>query len=169
MEPEEIHDYVTYSYVLVYHQNPPLAKRANPKIVCLRAHCKYCVNIDTSGQIKSDLTSTRFPHQNPCFLQESQPSLLSHLQNLWPTVCGTDQTHLPRNALWTLPWHLKQGSHETPRRPFPPPQPHSWHNTGHESYPAVQCSPRNAPQNWVRVDLPTSDYSSLPHSLNVMD
>ena len=46
-------------------------------------------------------TRTIFPPHppNPGLQHESQSSLLSHLQNMWPTVCGTDQTHLPWKAL----------------------------------------------------------------------
>ena len=79
-------------------------------------------------------TKTRFPHQNPDLLQESQPSPLSHLQNLWPTVCGTDQTHLPWKALWPLGRDFGQ----PPPPPPPPPL-----LTQHRSLVIFRCSSVN--------------------------
>ena len=88
-------------------------------------------------QIKSKKLGGDFPpKKNPGLLQVSQPSLLSHLQNMWPTVCETDQTHLPWKALWTLPWHPEQESHETPTTTFRPPRPHSWHSN---NTPPTSC------------------------------
>ena len=50
--------------------------------------------------------------------------------------------------------------------PIRPTQPHSWHNSGHESHSGVyhqtqqhQRSTRNAPHYWARVELPTPDQS----------
>ena len=74
--------------------------------------------------------------------------------------------YLPWKALWTFPWHPKQGPHETLRTTLRPPKPLSWHHTGHEPHSGVhhqtqqyQCSPRNASQIWAQLDFPTPDKS----------
>ena len=63
--------------------NPIFGKKGKSKNVCHTAHCKYCANIDTSGQIKSKRLKRNFP-------AKSQVCCKSHnlVYCLTCTICG---------------------------------------------------------------------------------
>ena len=130
------------------------------------AHCKYCANIDTSGQIKSKRLKRNFP-------AKSQVCCKSHnlVYCLTCTICGLQYVGQTKRTFHErLYEHFRVIQNKDLTKPLgrhfalPNHSPDTTRVTSHilafiTKTQQYQCSPRNASQIRARLDFPTPDKS----------